>query len=73
MEESCGEEDDAQSPVGEVLMDLEDSAVTWLAVPQVGERDAEEIVEAVSAGVVAVIGAAVTVQTQVPLSCKREK
>lgn len=35
-------------------------------VPQIGQRDAEEMAETVSAGVVTVVVAALTVQSQVP-------
>lgn len=44
-----------------------------LAVPQVSQRDAEEIIEAVVVRVVAVIVTAITVEAQVPFSCRQEK
>ena len=44
-----------------------------LAFPQVGQRDTEEVVEAVDAGVVAVIVSAFTVKSQVPFSWDQDK
>lgn len=54
-------------------MELENSAMSRLAVPQVSQRDAEEIIEAVVVRVVAVIVTAITVEAQVPFSCRQEK
>lgn len=44
-----------------------------LAVPQVSQRDTEEITEAVVVRVVAVIATALTAEAQVPFSCRQEK
>lgn len=49
-----------------MFLDLEHGAVSGPAVPQIGQRDAEEMAETVSAGVVTVVVAALTVQSQVP-------
>lgn len=54
-------------PVRQVFLDLEHGAVSGPAVPQMGQRDAKEMVETVSAGVVTVVVAALAVQSQVPL------
>lgn len=56
-----------------MFMELENGAVSRLAVPQVRQRDTEEIIEAVVVRVVAVIAVALTVQAQVPFSCRQEE
>lgn len=45
----------------------EDTALPGLAVPQVGDRDPVEIIEAVRGGVVTEVGFVVTVGSKVPL------
>lgn len=47
-------------------MDLKDCTMSRLAVPEVGQRDPEKIVEAMSIGVVAVIISGLTVEPKVP-------
>lgn len=54
-------------------MELENGAMSRLAVLQVSQRDTEEIIEAVVVRVVAVIITALTVQAQVPFSCRQEE
>lgn len=54
-------------------MEVENGAMSRLAVPQVSQRDTEEIIEAVVVRVVAVIITALTVQAQVPFSCRQEE
>lgn len=44
-----------------------------LAVPQVGQRDAKEVIKPMNAGVVAVILMAPAVETKVPFSWRREE
>lgn len=46
--------------------------MSWLAVPQVGQRNTKEIIEAVGAGVMAVIVIALTVKSKVPLPWEQE-
>lgn len=71
MEEEQGGEGGAQRSVGNVVSDVvENRAMAWLTVAQVGHGDAIEVLEAMSAGMVAVIGAVLTVQAQVPFSCE---
>lgn len=65
-QEDRGSHDGAQSPVREVFLDLEHRAVSRLAVPQVGQRDTEKVMETVSVGVVAVIISALAAEPQVP-------
>lgn len=54
-------------------MDLEHSAMSRLAVPQVGQRNTKEIIKAVGAGVMAVIVIAVTVKSKVPLPWEQQE
>lgn len=59
---------DGGRPVRKVFLDLEHGAVSGPAVSQIGQRDAKEMAETVSARVVTVVVAALAVQSKVPFS-----
>lgn len=68
--EQCGE-CTAQLCAGNVASDVvENGAVAWLTVTQVGHGDAVEVLKAMNTRMVAVIGVVLTIQAQVPFSCK---
>lgn len=54
-------------------MDLEHSAMSGLAVPQIGQRNTKEIIKAVGARVMAVIVVALTVKSKVPLPWEQQE
>ena len=71
MEEEEGGQGSTQCAVRDVGMDvIENGAVAWLAVPQVGQGDSIKVVKAVCFRVVAVVTAMFTVQAQVPFACR---